>query len=293
MAGEEMSSAEAVPHMVLGTRVPFWKGFYDWKEGAFYLASPLLVLWSARWFFGLIQQRGHLLDDGHVGDTVVGVAFFSIVAIIGVLGIRGFFSATRDVVLESACPCCGARQIRNFGDPSQAEVEPLACGTCLVYLRAKGLEVTEERIEAITRNSYVVPPARYLPVIERDSQGHFAFQMPPMCAGCGSTDAPHLRDIAAWGRGGAGLGFVGTQMSYTGVPGRDGRSTAESQSDLLDAGLRDLKVPVCVNHTRHASLVYAPFEYKSGGLVMASYRFYKAFCALNRIDRLMPPSPSS
>ena len=279
-----MNPAEVVPHAVVGTRVPFWKGFYDWKDGAFYLASPFLVLWSARWFFRLSGERGHLLDDGHVGDTVVGVAFFAIVAIAGVLGIRGFFSARRDVVLDSACPCCGGRQIRNFGDPSDDGVKPLACATCIAYLRAKGVEVTEERLDAFDKaTTYVVPPARYLPVVARDGQGHFAFQMPAMCAGCGSADAPHLREIEAWGRAGAGFGFVGTQMSYTGVPGRDGRSTAESESELLDAGLRDLKVPVCVNHTDDASLVFAPFEYKSGGLVVASYRFYRAFCALNRI----------
>jgi len=242
-----MNPAEVVPHVV-GTRVPFWKGFYDWKDGAFYLASPFLVLWSARWFFCLSGERGHLLDDGHVGDTVVGVAFFAIVAIAGVLGIRGFFSARRDVVLDSACPCCGGRQIRNFGDPSDDGVKPLACATCIAYLRAKGVEVTEERLDAFDKaTTYVVPPARYLPVVARDGQGHFAFQMPAMCAG------------------------------------RDGRSTAESESELLDAGLRDLKVPVCVNHTDDASLVFAPFEYKSGGLVVASYRFYRAFCALNRI----------
>jgi len=240
-------------------------------------------LWSARWFFRLSGERGHLLDDGHVGDTVVGVAFFAIVAIAGVLGIRGFFSARRDVVLDSACPCCGARQIRNFGDPSDDGVDPLPCATCIAYLRAKGVEVTEERLDAFDKaTTYVVPPARYLPVVARDGQGHFAFQMPAMCAGCGSDDAPHLRGIEAWG-GGAALGFLVTELSYTGVPGRGGRSTAESESELLDAGLRDLKVPVCVDHTRHASLEHAPFVYESGGLIVASYRFYRAFCALNRI----------
>ena len=134
-----------------------------------------MVLWSARWFVGLIRDRDHLLDEGHVGDTVVGGVFFSIVAIIGLLGVRELFRSTRDVVLK----------VR--------------------------------------------------------------------------------------------------EMSYTGVPGRGGRSTAESESELLDAGLRDLKVPVCVDHTRHASLEHAPFVYESGGLIVASYRFYRAFCALNRI----------
>jgi len=279
-----MNSAEAVPHVVVGIRIPFWKA-YDWKDVAFYVASPLIIAWSARWFLGLLHERGHLLDDGHVGDTVVGTAFFAIVAIVGVMGIRAFFGSMRDVVLDSACPCCGARQIRNFGDPSQSEVIPPACGACIAYLRAQGLEVTEERLDAIDHmgGTYIVPPARYLPVADRDSQGRFTFQMPPVCAGCGSADAPHLRDIEAWGRAGAGLGFVGTQMSYTGVPGRDGRSTTESQAEVLDAGLREIKVPVCVRHTRHASLVYAPCEYKSGGLVIASYRFYKAFCELNRL----------
>jgi len=289
-----MSSAEAVPQVVLGTRIPFWKA-YDGKEVAFYLASPLMIVWSARWFLGMIHERGHLLDDGHVGDTVVGTAFFAIVAIVGVVGIRVFVSSTREVVLDSACPCCGARQIRNFGDPSRDKVRPSECGTCIAYLRAKGVEVTEERLDAFDEaTTYVVPPARYLRVVARDSQGHFAFQMPAMCAGCGSADAPHLRDIENWNRDTSGSGVLGavtSQLSYTGVPGRDGRSTAETEPELLDAGLRDLKVPVCVNHTSDASLVSAPFEYQSGRLKIASYRFYRAFCALNRIGQIQRASP--
>jgi len=267
-----MNSEQAVPHGVVGTRVPFWKGFYDWKEGVFYLASPLMVLWSARWFLGMLRERGHLLDDGQLGDTVVGTGFFAIVAIVGLLGIRGFRSALRDVVLDSACPCCGARRIRNFGDPARNKVRPPACGTCIAYLRATGVEVTEERLDAIADMgaTYFIPAARYLPVVERDSQGHFGFKMPPMCVGCGSTDAPHL-------------GAVTSQMAYTGIPGRDGRSTAQGQPELLNDALRGMKVPVCLNHTRHASLESAPCEYKSGELVIASYRFYRAFCTLNRI----------
>ena len=74
-----MNPAEVVPHVV-GTRVPFWKGFYDWRVGAFYSLRhfwPFLVLWSARWFLAMIGRHGHLLDDGHVGDTVVCVAFYA------------------------------------------------------------------------------------------------------------------------------------------------------------------------------------------------------------------------
>jgi len=167
-------------------------------------------------------------------------------------------------------------------------VLPLPCGTCIAYLRASGLEVTEERLDAVNAIMAicVVASARYLPVVERDSEGQFAFQMPPMCAMCGSADAPHLRRIENRNRGAYDSGLqdvVTSELTYTGLPGRRGSGAKQSQGDLLDDGLRGLKVPVCVNHTSPVSPLYPPLEYNSGALVIASYRYYRALCTLNRI----------
>jgi hypothetical protein len=302
MSTRETNTPEAAPVMV-GKRLPFWKNL-SWGGAAFALISPLLVLWAARWFIGMARGYGHLFDDGHVGNTIVGALFFTAVAVAGFVGIWAFFKSVRTVVLESACPCCGAREQRSFEDPSKADSTPAACGVCPAYLRAHGVEVSEERPEAVSTTglAYEVPPARYLPTVERDNGGRFKFEMPAMCAVCGSSDANQIRDIGEWGKHTTDLGPLGAvasmaadeistdaQLSYRGRLQHSAPITTKSPPEQLDEGLRGLKAPVCAAHAHELEVAGNALEYRSGGLLFASYRYYKAFCVLNKIEGPKPP----
>ena len=273
-------------------------------EAAFAIASPLLILWAARWGIGLVRGYGHLFDDDHFGDTVAGTIFFAVVLLVGIFGCSMFANAARMVVLESACPCCGAQRRRDYQDPSKLESPPAPCGACLAYLRVKGLAVTEEPTEAVgtSRLNYELSPERYLPVATRDDREHFKFEMPPMCAVCGSPNADQLRAIGEWGRHHTDFGVLGAvasmaadevstdvQLASKGRLQHNAPITAQAPSALLDAGLRDLKVPVCTADKRDLDDGGDALQYSSGKLLFASYRYYKAFCELNRIVDAKPP----
>ena len=135
-------------------------------------------------------------------------------------------------------------------------------------LRAKGVEVTEEHADAADLDwlEYALPPERYLPVVKIDNRSHFKFEMPAMCAICGSPDARQHREI--------GCGSSGT---------------TQDPSRGYDDKLSHLTAPVCKKHSEAEAPSGDVLEYRSGKLMFASYRYYKAFCELNQIGGAKPP----
>ncbi len=288
-----------IPHssnVVTGTRVKFWKS-PQWTLGtaAFELASPLLILWAAKTV---------IFGDREFGDYALG-AILLVAGVIGLTMLRGEF---RKVVLDSPCPVCGAQARRSFPEASKQKLYPTPCGSCVAYLRASGVEVREERLEA-DGSFYIVPAARYVSSVARDGDGKFQFAMPAMCGRCGSGNAHELRDIIEVGEhiGGGGSGALGKVMAgaareavNTGAPTRysDGLHHATSgapTADAADAALKGIKVPVCPKHTLAASRTGDPVAYTHGDLWFQWYGFYRAFLALNKLDggadKLESPRP--
>ena len=50
-------------------------------------------------------------------------------------------------------------------------------------------------------------------------------------------------------------------------------------------GLSNLSAPVCAKHTENEDPLTDVIKYSSGVLEFRSYRYYKAFCELNQIER--------
>jgi hypothetical protein len=306
------SSLMSSSQVVVGKRRPFWQGFRSWKEPVYALLAPVVLVYSAYWFVGLFRA-GHLFDNDHLGHTVIGGGFFALLALFGVFGTRELFRALRQVVLDSACPCCGAERARNFGPPEDSAT-PRACGACLAYLRAEGTQVSEERAEAVHTGAlpYELASEHYLPAVRRDNHNHFKFAWPETCALCGDA-ASARREVGEWGKIQADLGIVGEVAHMVGVEAgvapRDykemvhhvGTGATPSPGDRLDRELSHLKVPVCSKHTEDAARFAVPIECKSGKLVFASYGYYRAFCELNQIGATLKsvtsatgsPRPSS
>ena len=294
-AGEQVSYPAmppvptGVPHssnVVTGTRVKFWKS-PEWTLGiaAFELVSPLLILLSAKLF---------IFSDHEFGDFLLG-AILLVAGLIGIWMLRG---ESRKVVLDSPCPVCGVQARRSFGvRVKRQSLSPTACGSCIAYLCARGLEVREEPLDA-TAAFYVVPAARYVTSVARDGAGKFQFAMPAMCATCGSHNAHELRDIIEVGaHTGGGGGLLGSIVSgavretvNAGAPTRysDGlhhpASGPAQTPDAYDAALEGVKVPVCTKHTFPTAYTDDPIEYTHGDLWIKWYGFYRAFLALNKLD---------
>jgi hypothetical protein len=279
------------PKVVIGKRRSFLLG-QRWKDLALSLVSIPVFVWGVRWFIATLRE-GHLFDDDHFGHTIGGGVIVGFITLVSGIYVAALITSLRDVVLDSACPCCGAERRRNFRNPPCKD--PKACGACLVYLRANGLEVTEERLDAYEEfaTPYELSSERYLPAVRRRDVNQFEFRWPDMCAVCGAA-ATQRRDIGEWGKIQADMGILGEVVHIVGVeagvaPRRDSEmvhhipsSTTKTRTEQLDAKLKYLEVPVCAQHTKREWSAN-PLEFKSGMLVFASYRYYKAFCELNQI----------
>ena len=281
------------PNVVVGKRRPFWEGYDDWTTAVLEIASPLVFVGTGLWLVRLVRA-GHLFDDEHFGHTVVAGGIVALVCALSIVGMWMLASSVRAVVLASACPCCGAQRTRNYGVPS--DPAPAPCGTCLAYLRASGVEVSEERPEAVKTIGlpYELASEHYLPAVRRDNRNHFKFEWPAMCAVCGAV-ATKRREIGEWGKLEVDLGIVGTVAHIAAVeagvtPARYDESihhaaplTSRTPDEQLDRELSHLVVPVCAKHTEDEDRFADPLEFRSGKLLFASYGYYREFCRLNQI----------
>lgn len=294
------------PKVVIGKRLPFWKGMTP-GEVLYILASPVFLVLAVRWFLGLRHVQGGLFSDDNFGGTVMGGLFAIAGLIAGGYGIWMLLFAKHTGVIVSACPSCGVERKRSFADANRKDDYPAPCGACLTYLRVKGLEVSEESIDAFDtmKSCCQLQPETYVPIVKRDPQGRFLFAIPAMCAVCCSSDAALLRDIGEWGRTNNDIGILGTivsaaasevaadaGVSYANRPQHNAPSTSVSALEQLDLGLRQLKTPVCDKHTEmkdHLGNGNA-LAYWHGTLTFASYRYYRAFCELNQLTAAKPPA---
>lgn len=279
----EPAGASAVPSPVIGTKISFL-AHLSGGELAFDVASPALALWAAWWFVGLLRGWGHLLDDQHIGSTVGGTVFFTLVAIVAYVGIGDLRNDLRALVLESACPCCGVVARRDFGDPGAQGRASTACGVCAAYLRASGLEVSEERLDATGERGgpYWIAAKVFLPAATVVGD-RISFAMPPGCAWCGSPETAETRKIA-WGGAKHSVVVTGAVDLVAGRPYSPGANGPKiSVGQAIDVQLCDLTVPVCARHTDKAAPDAIPLMSRDGDLRFGSYAYYKAFCALHRL----------
>jgi len=114
-------------------RLPWWKGLTS-GERVFTLISVLFVAGAIGW---LAHGPGHVL----------GTVLFAIAFVVGLVGLLLIPSYTRRVVLESACPCCGAVARRTFD--KQDTRFPVPCGSCVAYLRNNGHAVVEASLDDV------------------------------------------------------------------------------------------------------------------------------------------------
>ena len=276
---------------VTGTRRPWWRSYDGFWSAAIELGSPAAVLWSVWWFVGMARGCGHDFDDDHIGPTVVGSIFFFFVFVFGVVMVGMLRRTMRSFVLISPCPVCGADGQRDFFEDKR-DAEPTPCGTCLAYLRANGLEISEERLEAFQE---IVTPYRVTHA-QLGEQTEFAW--PPMCSVCGAADAPHHReiedaDLARYAQPGV-LGTIAGDVvsNAAGIPysarvrakhSSLQKTPAEEAAAALHDRLAKITTPVCDKHTAKAAYWSRPLEVSDADLSFGSYRYYKAFCEQNQI----------
>jgi hypothetical protein len=300
MADDPTQSAAPAPKTAVGTRRPFYLGYDSLPMAGFQLGSPFVLAWISSWYLGVGRAPGGLLGDHNFPPALLLV----IPTVACVVGIFQLADQVRSTVIDSPCPCCGALHRRTFGAASKPSDDAVACGECTAYLRIRGLEVGEEPPAGM--HGYELWPVRYLPRARLSPDGgHLEFDMPPMCATCGSAEATHLREIAAWGartapaNSGGILGAVVDEVASEafgnaryGAAQRRSVATAPTAEDLYDQALSALTVPVCAQHTEEADPWDATCQYRCGRILWRSYRYYKAFLALNQISEgRLPASP--
>jgi hypothetical protein len=253
-----------------------------WVGIMFGIIGILLMLSPVVWLVEFIRLEGYENNAGSIGSLWWPVLSV-VLLLVGIYAINEGFDTYN--LLESDCPCCGAHATRRF-DPL-----PATCESCAAYLRADGDRVREEALEATGR--YWVGSHRYLRTAKRTEQGRLLFQMPPICAICGSSDAHNTRDVVVdvtpsdSGPSWLGKAIVATSSGKTrrqmglrmdGSVKTSGPSSPGAEDQLREE-LADVKVPVCSEHASGPSPLHCSDVSKS--LQFTSYRYYKAFLALN------------
>lgn len=254
--------------------------------------GTLCFLSPIAWIVELIRHASYRFNDGlmaTIGISVVVVVLF-IIGVLAVISWGGYFSKT---VLESECPVCGARATRDFG-PNLAT----GCSKCSAYLRAEGDRVREEQLDAT--GNFGIVPSRYLPGAKPDPD-RLSFELPQMCATCGSPDVRHQRQISRTYTpdlpGAAVAGFVVEQIAKEtlsheskakmglwgplGYSRYKGLGASKSDDQLLENAVHELTFPACDAHAKSGD---APVEHSEATLWFRSYRYYKEFLAANKID---------
>ncbi len=280
---------------VTGTRIALWRRGLD---AVFSLGGIPLLCAAAWWFVRLARNHGHNLDDDHMVVTVIGTLFFGALGFVGLAFAADIPSQRRRVVVDSACPCCGAKATRDFGDPVDRK-DPVACEGCPAYLRARGAEVREESLDAVDpwHVPYVVPHARYQRGAKLDHHHRFHFHMPRMCAVCGATGALQARKIKGWyvtpgteaetNVLGEVAAFAVTElvseMTSTAAGRLPGGGVHRAARMSETEKLSHLQVAVCAQHASEDEGY--PLSFSDDNLEFASYRYYKEFLARNAIDK--------
>jgi len=274
--------------------------------------APRLIERYELWFglvglplmaFGIYETWSviHGRDPNQLVDTVLSAAFFLFIAFVGLVLLGIAIDDFPNVSLTCACPCCGAVDTRLF--PSGDRPQP--CGTCDAYLRARGVEVSEESLDAVeTEFGYKVDLSEHAKM-KSDAEGTIKFQLPRgLCAGCGSAQVSgnrkfvwDLNDVAldepGFGDFLSFLGEVAEQVVVTeaweGTGNHYGRLAPNVVSSTRTPQRTkwpriEVAYPVCEKHTEQASLLPWPLEFTGKEVTVLSYRYYKALMALNGLS---------
>ena len=251
-----------------GRATPFWRGFVVTCLLGGVLGAALLI--------HIRHLPAHEIADDYflqVGASIIGI-------IMGPVGLITLRSLHRAYVIVSACPCCGVEARRDFGDLKQEHPWPTPCGQCTAYLHAqrKGLRVRELRPDEPSTGlmPYYLIKQQYVDIVPRrdEEDRPFDFVMPAFCAVSSNPSAPFVHEIGFCGDTsdpkGAWRGVL-YDRNYVG-------KTAPTPPDDLDNANRHIQTPACAAHKDKIAM-----ERDSGWLQFRSYRFYREFCALNKI----------
>jgi len=260
---------------VVGRRLGWWVGATLFWRG-FVIACLASAALGAAFLVHIRHLPAHVIADDYflqVGASILGI-------IMGPVGLITLRSLRRAYVIVSACPCCGVEARRDFGDLRRERPWPTPCGHCTAYLHAqrKSLRVREVRADepSIGLTLYRMNQYQYVGIVPRrdEEDRPFAFVMPAFCAICSDPNAPFTHEIGFCGvttdPKGALRGIL-YERNYVG-------KTAPTPPDDLENANRHLQTPACAAHKDKIAM-----ERDSGVLQFCSYRFYREFCALNKI----------
>lgn len=260
---------------VVGKRLGFWQGTAPWVLALIFVVCPLCVILSARFLIGLRHVPFGVIADDYflqVGASIIGL-------IMGPIGIATYVSSRRAYVVVSACPACGCEAMRDFGDARKKGVWPIECGHCLAYLRVQPRKLIVREIPLDEPTNYIslygIQKEQYVGLVPRrdDEDRTFAFVMPQMCAVCCAANAPYLSQIGTL-RETAGKGALRGLAYPTNYVGK----TTPAPKDDLDDANSHIQTPVCAAHKGEIAM-----ERDGGYLWFGTYRYYREFCAANKI----------
>lgn len=278
--------------VVVGKRLPSWNG----QTRRDTLIALVLLLGVAWWVSHLVRGYGHLFEGDNDLVTIGGTIFFAIGLLVALSNLASLPGDLRKIKLESECPRCGAPAVRAFHDRKSPARPPTECGRCVAYLRADGDHVREESLDAFDPEAQpyrIWLTDRELP---RDGKKRIKLAMPSVCATCGSSDAPHRREMFVSGGDdrsviGSVIGTAAGEMweaevrSRQTVPTyRHRRDSPAAPSDELElrSAFDELRLSVCALHVDDEMGFVA--HYYKGLVSFSSYRYYLEFLALNQLE---------
>lgn len=260
-------------NVVTGRRVPWWRAVLAQPGyAAFVFASPPVLLAV---LYKLVFR--------HAGMDGLSYAFWGGLALAAATGCVLLNLARNDgTPLEAECPACGTRGIWSYTPPvDRPDPRGQLCAACGAYAGTNGLELRELPIGA--KGEFEIDSERYAREVRRDAQSRIMFEMPAFCAICGSDDAVSRRKLDVFSSGPAGSDEVWRQLNYAATGNRGQMASARRPDSIRGSDLEHIEVPVCERHVSAPSQPGPMWTNDAGTLRFSSYRYYKAFCAANRV----------
>lgn len=265
---------------VVGKRLGFWHGTSPYVLAFIFVICPLAVIFSVRHLVGLRHVDSFW---EHLDDLMIPTVLSVIGLLLGPVALFVLADHRRRYIVQSACPVCGFDSARDFGDLTQERVTPPACGHCLAYLQLNRKQLVVRELPLDTPSDgythYGLLKQQYVDVVSRrdDEDRQFAFVMPARCAFCGAADAPLRRDIDV-----AGLSDdwgIARAIFWRPYNNPLRKMDAPVAPDEYVKALDHIQTPACSKHKDKTAMERSDIA----SLYFTTYRYYKEFCALNKI----------